>query len=72
MIHQYLNTKPYSMKTDDKRKIMLENLNQLTQHHYSNCSRYKQIIDGLWNSKILAKKIEMYHLFRYLYLNHMS
>ena len=58
MIHQYLNTKPYSMKTDDKRKIMLENLNQLTQHHYSNCSRYKQIIDGLWNSKILAKKIE--------------
>jgi len=58
MIQQYLNLKPYSMKTDDKRKIMLENLNQLTQHHYSNCSKYKQIIDGLWESKILAKKIE--------------
>ena len=58
MIQQYLNLKPYSMKTNDKRKIMLEDLNQLTQHHYSNCSKYKQIIDGLWESKISAKKIE--------------
>ena len=58
MIHQYLNTKPYSMNNDVKREIMLEDLNQLTQHHYSNCKEYRQIIDGLWNGKILAKKTE--------------
>lgn len=58
MINEYLNTKPHSMATDLKRKLMLEDLNQLTLHHYKNCSKYKDIIDGLWNGKTTAKKIE--------------
>ncbi len=46
------------METDLKRKLMLKDLNQLTLHHYKNCSKYKDIIDGLWNGKTSAKRIE--------------
>ena len=58
MIDQYLKIEPHSMKTDLKRETMLKNLNQLSQHHYNNCSKYRQIIDGLWDGKMLAKKVE--------------
>lgn len=58
MIDKYINIKPYNMESASKIKMMLKDLNQLTQHHYKNCTKYKHILDGLWNGKTSFKSIE--------------
>ena len=36
---------PYSLKHDQKEKVLLDGLAALTRHHQSNCQDYAQIID---------------------------
>jgi phenylacetate-coenzyme A ligase PaaK-like adenylate-forming protein len=58
MIDKYLNTEPYGMTTNAKRKLLLKDLNNLTKYHADYCKPYQNIIKGLWSNNIQAKKIE--------------
>lgn len=48
---------PYSVPQAEKDTLLLEGLNVLSAHHYKNCPKYKQIIDGLWQGQHQAQTL---------------
>ena len=43
---------PYSLKHDEKERVLFDGLLDLTEHHHKNCSEYARIIDFQNNSEI--------------------
>lgn len=52
---QILEISPYSLKKEEKEKLLTENLHKLTCHHYENCQDYHAMMDcvGFDVSKVL-------------------
>jgi phenylacetate-coenzyme A ligase PaaK-like adenylate-forming protein len=46
-IAKFINTPPYSLATNEKRKVLDFFLNKLTRHHYINCPAYSKMMDGI-------------------------
>lgn len=42
-----LSIPPYSLKKKEKQAFLTEQLSELTQYHYENCTEYKKIVDAL-------------------------
>ena len=46
MMDRFFQHDPYSLKRDDKRKLLSDRVRELTQFHYSHCNKYKDILDA--------------------------
>ncbi|MBM2814070.1 MAG: acyl-protein synthetase [Ignavibacteria bacterium] len=46
-IEEILALQQYSLKAEDKKRLLLDNLYSLTRHHYENCKPYSNIINNL-------------------------
>jgi len=57
-IENLLNENPYHFPAKDKKSVLLEALNQLTQFHKNNCRDYKRIINGIYPDFKQATQIE--------------
>ncbi|EPP6257850.1 acyl-protein synthetase [Cronobacter sakazakii] len=44
---QWLQQPPYSLARDEKRALMMQRLQWLTEHHRANCAPYRAMLDGL-------------------------
>lgn len=53
-----LELTPHSMPRLERQKVLLPQLNDLTEHHARACPPYRRILEGLWNGTQRAKKIE--------------
>ena len=42
-----LNVSPYSIDKNEKEKLLNPVLNELTNHHYMNCSQFKKMMDSI-------------------------
>ena len=42
-----LNVSPYSLRNNEKEKVLNSLLNQLSKHHYTNCAHYTKMMDGI-------------------------
>ncbi len=58
MLDKYLAQTPYSLPVSERRAMMLEDLNALTQHHVATCEPYRKILDGLWGGQTNAACFE--------------
>ena len=58
MLDEYLAQTPYSLPVSERRAMMLQDLNTLSQHHAANCEPYRRILDGLWGGRICAARTE--------------
>lgn len=47
MHNEILNIKPFSLNKTEKETFLLENLQKLSQFHYNNCEKYRNIIDKM-------------------------
>ena len=45
MLDQYFELDPYSLPHEEKEKLLLSELSELTEHHRSNCPEYAQILE---------------------------
>ena len=58
--NETVNVEPYSLNKSDKEKLLLPKLKELTAFHYSNCQKYKNILDILnINSNNITKTSEI-------------
>lgn len=57
MLTQILDRPPYSLEQEEKDRLLLDGLNQLTEHHYKACVPYRAIIDGIWSGETRAEKM---------------
>ena len=46
-IKDILNVPPYSLRKNEKEKILNPFLNQLSRHHYTNCTPFTKMMDGI-------------------------
>ena len=46
-IDDVLNISPYSIYKNEKEKLLNPFLNELTNHHYMNCSKFKKMMDSI-------------------------
>ena len=46
-IKDILNVPPYSLRKNEKEKILNSFLNQLSRHHYANCTPFTKMMDGI-------------------------
>lgn len=44
---EILNIAPYSLRREEKQKLMCERLGELASYHYNNCEAYRHILDFL-------------------------
>lgn len=58
MLDKYLAQTPYSLPQSERRAMMLGDLNALTEHHAANCVPYRRILDGLWDGRTSAPRVE--------------
>lgn len=49
MFDKLLKAAPYAISSAEKENLLLEGLNELTQHHYVRCAEYRRIVDVMWN-----------------------
>ena len=42
-----LNVSPYSLRKNEKEKVLNSFLNQLSRHHYTNCRPFTKMMDGI-------------------------
>ena len=47
-IEDFYEIEPYSLVAPDKRALLLERMNDLTELHYKGCERYRSIIDKVY------------------------
>ena len=45
MLDQFFELDPYSLPHEEKEKLLLSELSELTEHHRSNCPEYAQILE---------------------------
>jgi phenylacetate-coenzyme A ligase PaaK-like adenylate-forming protein len=46
-IKDILNISPYSLRKNEKEKVLNSFLNQLSRHHYTNCKPFTKMMDGI-------------------------
>ena len=44
MIEEFHTIPPYSLKKEDKEKLLLKRLNELTELHYNKCEKYSNFL----------------------------
>ena len=49
----------YSLKQEEKERLLLKRINLLTEHHYNNCLQYRNIIDNLYIKRIFNNIIDV-------------
>lgn len=54
---QMLEAKAYSLTQEEKQDALLDQLSQLTQHHYTHCEFYRKIIDAVWGGSQKAEQL---------------
>jgi hypothetical protein len=55
---ELLQAPAHGLSLAERRRLILADLNSLSRAHYEGSIAYKRIIDGLWDGKAEAKKIE--------------
>ncbi len=58
MMDQIFGIPPFSMARPEKARFLQVSLNDLTRHHYENCSEYRLIVDALFDGFNEADSLE--------------
>ena len=44
---EFLQLEPYSLKQDEKKKLLTERITELTEHHRKNCTKYWEVLSSV-------------------------
>jgi hypothetical protein len=51
VFERLLSSPPYSLRQSEKEAMLVEGLNELTDHHYKNCPEYARMLDAAWGGR---------------------
>ena len=54
---QMLDHPAYGVDQERKQSVLLDQLNELTEHHYQHCKLYRNIVNAVWGGKRSAQSL---------------